>query len=194
MIRDDNAGNYYSFLPKRAPKVRNGTANGTVPVSASSNRSGSSTNGLIPTILGTRLSRDVLMSSALCGQWYILEVLSSHLVLYTGIVCRYTSLTEYVSSNDRRYVKACGAPDGAILPPEHVRATLEAIHRNCVSPYDAGRFGAVNGALPNGNMDTSSVQSEEFWTGSSYALAAAMLQEVRRDPIRTESWRFHTID
>ena len=78
-----------------------------------------------------------------------------------------------------RYVKACGAPDGAILPREHVRATLEAIHKNCVAPYDEGRFGAVNGALPNGSMDTSSVQSEEFWTGSTYALAAAMLQEVR---------------
>ena len=88
---------------------------------------------------------------------------------------------------DNRYVKACGAPDGAILPSEHVRATLEAIHKNCVAPFDEGRFGAVNGALPNGSMDTSSVQSEEFWTGSIYALAAAMMQEVRRTRTRSHS-------
>ena len=95
---------------------------------------------------------------------------------------------------DDRYVKACGAPDGAILPREHVRATLEAIHKNCVAPYDEGRFGAVNGALPNGSMDTSSVQSEEFWTGSIYALAAAMLQEVRprtRTRARSPLFSFH---
>ena len=91
-------------------------------------------------------------------------------------------------------MKACGAPDGAILPREHVRATLEAIHKNCVAPYDEGRFGAVNGALPNGSMDTSSVQSEEFWTGSIYALAAAMLQEVRprtRTRARSPLFSFH---
>ena len=64
------AGHYYSFLPKRAPKVRNGV----VPTATDS---GSSTGGLIPTILGTRLSRDVLMSSALCGQWYLTSSLSN---------------------------------------------------------------------------------------------------------------------
>lgn len=63
-----HAGHYYSFLPKRSPKVRNSMVPAAPDLS-------SSTGGLIPTILGTRLSRDVLMSSALCGQWYVREPL-----------------------------------------------------------------------------------------------------------------------
>jgi non-lysosomal glucosylceramidase len=42
-------------------------------------------------------------------------------------------------------------------------------------------MGAVNGMRPNGMVDTSDQQSQEVWTGTTYALAACMLQEGMRD-------------
>lgn len=40
-----------------------------------------------------------------------------------------------------------------------------------------GKRGAVNGMLPNGKVDMSSMQSREIWSGVTYALAASMIQE-----------------
>lgn len=39
-------------------------------------------------------------------------------------------------------------------------------------------MGAINGCKPNGSADRTTVQSEEFWTGVSYALSSNFLQEV----------------
>lgn len=39
-------------------------------------------------------------------------------------------------------------------------------------------MGAVNGMLPQGTPDKSSVQSDEVWVGVVYGLAATMIQEV----------------
>lgn len=50
-----------------------------------------------------------------------------------------------------------------------------------------GKLGAVNGFVLNSNpdkpgrVDTSTIQSEEIWTGVTYALAALMLYEVYFD-------------
>lgn len=49
---------------------------------------------------------------------------------------------------------------------------------------DNGKLGAVNGFILNsnpdkpGHVDTSTIQSEEVWTGVTYGLAALMLHEV----------------
>lgn len=40
-----------------------------------------------------------------------------------------------------------------------------------------GRCGAVNGIRPDGTMDTSAMQANEIWSGVTYAVAAAMIQE-----------------
>ncbi|MCI49508.1 non-lysosomal glucosylceramidase-like, partial [Trifolium medium] len=40
-----------------------------------------------------------------------------------------------------------------------------------------GKRGAVNGMLPDGKVDMSSMQSREIWSGVTYALAATMIQE-----------------
>lgn len=40
-----------------------------------------------------------------------------------------------------------------------------------------GKRGAVNGMLPDGTVDMSSMQSREIWSGVTYALAATMIQE-----------------
>lgn len=44
--------------------------------------------------------------------------------------------------------------------------------------FNGGTMGAVNGIMPNGSPDTFSVQSEEVWTGVTYALAALMISHV----------------
>ena len=41
--------------------------------------------------------------------------------------------------------------------------------------YENGGCGAVNGMRPSGDIDLSSPQSEEVWTGVTYALAALMI-------------------
>ena len=40
-----------------------------------------------------------------------------------------------------------------------------------------GKRGAVNGMLPDGRVDISSMQSREIWSGVTYAVAAAMIHE-----------------
>ena len=41
--------------------------------------------------------------------------------------------------------------------------------------------GAVNGMLVGGEVDMSSIQSEEVWTGVTYALASTMVAEGLTD-------------
>jgi non-lysosomal glucosylceramidase len=47
-----------------------------------------------------------------------------------------------------------------------------------VQGFNGGTMGAVNGMMPDGNSDTFSVQSEEVWTGVTYALASLMVSYV----------------
>ncbi|CAD7086391.1 unnamed protein product [Hermetia illucens] len=80
------------------------------------------------------------------------------------------------------YLKACGF-DYDIFPKENVRSALKTIYNNNVLGFCGGQLGAVNGFIPNpdpekpGHIDTTTIQSEEMWTGVTYALAATMLQE-----------------
>ena len=75
------------------------------------------------------------------------------------------------------YLKATGAED-SVFPEDHVMSALDTIFHFNVLPFDGGRMGAINGMRPDGYMDITSPQSEEFWTGVTYALAATMMQEV----------------
>lgn len=65
-----------------------------------------------------------------------------------------------------------------LFPPNHVKSALKAIYKNNVMKYGNGNMGAINGTMPDGSKDLSSPQSEEFWTGVTYALAANMIQMV----------------
>ena len=40
-----------------------------------------------------------------------------------------------------------------------------------------GRRGAVNGMLPDGKVDLTTMQSREIWAGVTYAVAATMIHE-----------------
>lgn len=44
-----------------------------------------------------------------------------------------------------------------------------------------GKRGAVNGMLPDGTIDFSSMQSREIWSGVTYAVAASMIHEDMTD-------------
>ena len=61
----------------------------------------------------------------------------------------------------------------------HTQQALRTVYENNVLLFQGGRQGAVNGMLPDGRRNTSTLQSEETWTGVTYALAAAMVHEVR---------------
>ncbi|KMT07918.1 hypothetical protein BVRB_6g145220 isoform A [Beta vulgaris subsp. vulgaris] len=73
------------------------------------------------------------------------------------------------------YARACGlAP---IVDEEKAKCALANIFEFNVMKVKEGRRGAVNGMLPDGNVDMSSMQSREIWSGVTYALAATMIQE-----------------
>ena len=71
--------------------------------------------------------------------------------------------------------KACGLPD--ILPPDHIASALKEILENNVRKFSDGECGAVNGMYPDGKLDRTNLQSREMWAGTTFSLAACMLQE-----------------
>lgn len=47
-----------------------------------------------------------------------------------------------------------------------------------VQGFNGGTMGAVNGMMPDGSLDMYSVQSEEVWTGVTYAVSSLMISYV----------------
>ncbi|XP_070541626.1 non-lysosomal glucosylceramidase-like, partial [Ptychodera flava] len=78
------------------------------------------------------------------------------------------------------YLKACDLvhENDEVFPTNHVRSALRTVYDVNVMSFQQGTMGAVNGMRPDGKVDTTSLQSEEVWTGVTYALAANMIQEV----------------
>eukprot|EP01127_Copromyxa_protea_P022331 TRINITY_DN796_c0_g1_i2.p1 TRINITY_DN796_c0_g1~~TRINITY_DN796_c0_g1_i2.p1 ORF type:complete len:818 (-),score=164.66 TRINITY_DN796_c0_g1_i2:46-2499(-) len=72
------------------------------------------------------------------------------------------------------YAVSCGV--GGIVPIGHAKSSLETVYRYNVAKFVNGTRGAVNGMRPNGAVDEMCMQSKEVWTGTTYAVAAAMLQ------------------
>ncbi|KAL6964482.1 glucosylceramidase [Sarracenia purpurea var. burkii] len=73
------------------------------------------------------------------------------------------------------YARACGLLP--IVDEEQARSALEKVYNFNVLRVKDGRRGAVNGMLPTGEVDMSSLQSREIWSGVTYAVAAAMIHE-----------------
>ena len=65
-----------------------------------------------------------------------------------------------------------------MFPESKVKSALQTVYENNVQRFGGGQMGAINGCKPDGSADRTTVQSEEFWTGVSYALSANFLQEV----------------
>lgn len=64
-----------------------------------------------------------------------------------------------------------------IISQDHLRSALETIYAFNVLQFQGGQMGAVNGMLPDGTVDRSSEQSQEVWSGVTYALASLMLSQ-----------------
>ncbi|KAL3598027.1 hypothetical protein D5086_005945 [Populus alba] len=77
------------------------------------------------------------------------------------------------------YARACGL--SPIVDEDKARRTLEKIYNYNVLKVQDGKRGAVNGMLPDGTVDMSSMQSREIWSGVTYAVAATMIQEDLTD-------------
>ncbi|KAL5555108.1 hypothetical protein UlMin_037344 [Ulmus minor] len=73
------------------------------------------------------------------------------------------------------YARACGL--SPIVDEDKARSALEKIFNYNVLKVKEGRHGAVNGMLPDGKVDLTTMQSREIWSGVTYALAATMIQE-----------------
>jgi len=84
------------------------------------------------------------------------------------------------------FARACGLP--GVVPREHARSALRKIFALNVMGWrgggtpaggrgEPGERGALNGVRPDGRPDRTCMQSAEVWTGTTFSLAAAMLQE-----------------
>lgn len=76
------------------------------------------------------------------------------------------------------YARSCGLAE--IFDPIRTHSALTAVFENNVNRYQNGQMGAVNGMRPDGEVDHSTMQSQEVWSGTTYAVAAAMLLEGMR--------------
>ena len=81
------------------------------------------------------------------------------------------------------YARACGLPP--IIKPAHIQSALKTIFNYNVMGFQKGGMGAVNGTRPDGRVDRSNMQSQEVWAGTSFSLAASLLQEG----LINEGWR-----
>ena len=73
------------------------------------------------------------------------------------------------------YAHACGLKP--VIDPHHIQPALKAIFDHNVMGFHQGEMGAVNGMRPSGEVDRTNLQSQEVWSGTSYGLAACLLQE-----------------
>lgn len=77
------------------------------------------------------------------------------------------------------YAAACGLP--GIVPDENARSVFNRIYEYNFKKFDGGANGIVNVMLPSGEIDTSSSQSAESWVGTSWGVAAGMIQQGLTD-------------
>ncbi|KAF2563866.1 hypothetical protein F2Q70_00017315 [Brassica cretica] len=77
------------------------------------------------------------------------------------------------------YARACGLKP--ITKEEWIKKALETIHEFNVMKVRGGTRGAVNGMSPDGQVDTNSLVSKEVWAGTTYSVAACMIQEGQRE-------------
>ena len=81
------------------------------------------------------------------------------------------------------YADATGLGD--LVAPDRIMTALRTIYESNVLGFGDGDMGAVNGIRPDGQIDESTEQSAESWTGTTYGLAAFMIGRGLSD----EGWR-----
>lgn len=73
------------------------------------------------------------------------------------------------------YAVACGLP--GIVSGRNAMSTFRKIYDYNFKQFDDGVHGIVNVMLPSGEIDTESIQSSECWVGTTWGVAAGMLQQ-----------------
>ncbi|KAL0533325.1 hypothetical protein IC582_030141 [Cucumis melo] len=68
-----------------------------------------------------------------------------------------------------------------IVDEDKAKSALAKVYNYNVMKVKDGKRGAVNGMLPDGTVDFSSMQSREIWSGVTYAVAASMIHENMTD-------------
>lgn len=61
---------------------------------------------------------------------------------------------------------------------DRVDSILNMVFKTNVMKFGDGRLGAVNGMTKSGELEIVSMQSEEIWTGVTYAVSSTMIMEV----------------
>lgn len=74
------------------------------------------------------------------------------------------------------YLRASGVKT-EVFDDGHVKSALQKIFDFNVMKFKNGSMGAVNGMTAKGEVDLTSIQSEEVWCGVVYGLAALMIHE-----------------
>ncbi|GJQ71601.1 hypothetical protein Trydic_g11303 [Trypoxylus dichotomus] len=71
----------------------------------------------------------------------------------------------------------CSGFEYELFPKANVDSSLQTVFRNNVMLFGNGNMGAANGFTTSGKVDVCTIQSEEAWTGVTYALASTMIYE-----------------
>lgn len=89
------------------------------------------------------------------------------------------------------YALACGLE--GIVPAEKAKLALQKVYESCVMGYREGNLGAMNGMRPDGRLDHTCMQSAEIWTGTTFALAAGMIQAGLIDEAFKTAWGIYNM-
>lgn len=73
------------------------------------------------------------------------------------------------------YLNICRLP--RVVPRKQTLSALKTIYENNVMRIAEGKRGAINGVNADGSIDKTNLQSQEIWTGTTYALASFMITE-----------------
>ncbi|XP_073994455.1 non-lysosomal glucosylceramidase isoform X2 [Rhodnius prolixus] len=91
------------------------------------------------------------------------------------------------------YLHCCQIKD-EVFSQVKVKQALSTIYKYNVSSHYGGTEGAVNGMLPDFKVDKSSTQSEEVWTGVTYALSALLYYEgMKLEAMTTAAGIYKTV-
>jgi len=131
------------------------------------------------------------------SQWLREGKASYEARLWNGRYYNYDTGSEYRDSimadqlAGQWYADVCGlAP---IVPEEHIASALRTVYEYNVRQFAAGQMGAVNGMRPDGSVVRSGDQSAEVWTGTTYALAAAMWQRGLTEEAWQTAWGVYRV-
>jgi non-lysosomal glucosylceramidase len=76
------------------------------------------------------------------------------------------------------YLRTSGF-DYEAFEEDKIKSCLKMIFKYNVMLFADGKRGAVNGMRPDGQIDITSIQSEEVWIGVTDAVASLMIYEVK---------------